>query len=286
MLLYPVPKPNFKVSLSCAYISSKGGYLQFKHARLQTLGSYEVCAIALLIIPAHCLHCDATLQRVFDPITRTVVHLTPLPAEHGLGDDLSFLGAPVPDSEACAIADGLMDPVTRQMFKLEELDPAAAQQKQQQQQKQCSSSSSSSSGSSGNSSCGRQPLQQRNSNIPTQQQQQQPCIKAALQKSATAATNNSNSSTGMMWRGRWQPAPAGVAALSKPSRLSTASVMTKQKTLNKFFAPVSSATPATKQQQQQQRSSSGSSSSRSGSKRKTPKVRIAYTLSSQLVVCV
>jgi hypothetical protein len=223
---------------------------------------------------------------VFDPITRTVVHLTPLPAEHGLGDDLSFLGAPVPDSEACAIADGLMDPVTRQMFNLEELDPAAAQQKQQQQKQSNSNSSSSGSGSSG-----RQPLQQRNGNIPAQQQQQQPCIKAALQKSATAATNNSSgssssSSTGMMWRGRWQPAPAGVAALSKPNRLSTASVMTKQKTLNKFFAPVSSATPAAKQQQQQRRNTSGSSSSRSGSKRKTPKVRIAYTLSSQLVVCV
>jgi hypothetical protein len=217
---------------------------------------------------AHCLHCDAPLQRVFDPITRTVVHLTPLPAEHGLGDDLSFLGAPVPDSEACAIADGLMDPVTRQMFSLEELDPAAAQQNQQQKQ-QCSSSS-------GNSSSGRQPLQQRNSNIPVQQQQRQPCIKTALQKSAAAATSNSSStgsssSTGMMWRGRWQPAPAGVAARSKPSRLSTATVMTKQKTLNKFFAPVSSAAPATKQQQQQRRTSS-SSTSRTGSKRKTPKV--------------
>ena len=194
-------------------------------------------------------------------MTRTVVHLTPLPADHGLGDDLSFLGAAVPDTEACAIADGLMDPVTRQMFSLEELDPAAAQQKQQQQQ--CSSSNS--------SSTGRQPLQQRNSNIPPQQQQQQPSIKAVLQKSAAAASSSSSCSTGMMWRGRWQPAPAGVAALSKPSWMSTASVMTKLKTLNNFFAPVSSATPASKQQQRRSNSSRSGSRS-SSSKRKTPKV--------------
>lgn len=55
-------------------------------------------------------------QRVYDPVSRSVVHLMRLPAEHGLGEDLSFLGPPVPDAQAVAIAQGLMDPVTRTMF--------------------------------------------------------------------------------------------------------------------------------------------------------------------------
>ena len=55
-------------------------------------------------------------QQVFDPARRAAVPLTPLPEGLAWADVESFLGPPVPDAIACAIADGQMDPITREYY--------------------------------------------------------------------------------------------------------------------------------------------------------------------------
>ncbi|CAM9112653.1 unnamed protein product [Pylaiella littoralis] len=73
-------------------------------------------------------------QRAFDPVSRSVVHMTPLPESlpdaimtpaeaHGSGSDvvdraaaLAFLGPPVAQERGCAVADGDMDPITGEVF--------------------------------------------------------------------------------------------------------------------------------------------------------------------------
>lgn len=56
-------------------------------------------------------------QRVFDPATKKLVPLTPIPAEHLAQDPaMKFLGPIIPHEDAQAIAEGDMDPITRTIF--------------------------------------------------------------------------------------------------------------------------------------------------------------------------
>ncbi|CAN0550607.1 unnamed protein product, partial [Ectocarpus sp. 12 AP-2014] len=75
-------------------------------------------------------------QRAFDPVSRSVVHMTPLPdilpsaittsssaANDGMGPRdldraaaLAFLGPPVEQERGCAVADGDVDPITGETF--------------------------------------------------------------------------------------------------------------------------------------------------------------------------
>eukprot|EP00762_Andalucia_godoyi_P004994 ANDGO_01484.mRNA.1 Exonuclease 1 len=58
-------------------------------------------------------------QCVFDPRIRKTVHLTPVSQsvlERDIGKDLDFLGKLLDDDVAGAIADGFMDPVSKEMF--------------------------------------------------------------------------------------------------------------------------------------------------------------------------
>ena len=63
-------------------------------------------------------HAELTFchQQVFDPARRAAVPLTPLPEGLSWADVESFLGPPVPDAIACDIADGRMDPITREYY--------------------------------------------------------------------------------------------------------------------------------------------------------------------------
>ncbi|GAA5870805.1 hypothetical protein JCM1840_006809 [Sporobolomyces johnsonii] len=52
-------------------------------------------------------------QRVFDPVDRQLVHFSPLP--QGMNaDEMPFVGAPLEEEYACDLADGNIDPITKE----------------------------------------------------------------------------------------------------------------------------------------------------------------------------
>ncbi|GAA5924300.1 hypothetical protein JCM1841_001355 [Sporobolomyces salmonicolor] len=61
-------------------------------------------------------------QRVFDPVDRQLVHFTPLPPGMN-ADEMPFVGAPLEREYACDVADGNIDPITKE--RMVDLMPAA-----------------------------------------------------------------------------------------------------------------------------------------------------------------
>ncbi|KAL2343232.1 hypothetical protein Fmac_004517 [Flemingia macrophylla] len=58
-------------------------------------------------------------QRVYDPISENIVHLSDIPDD--IGDELDFLGPPLPKDIAQGIAKGDLDPITKMPFEGENL---------------------------------------------------------------------------------------------------------------------------------------------------------------------
>jgi len=56
---------------------------------------------------------------VWDPHAGALRHLTPVPEDCEFANDLSFLGPKFDDDEARRIAEGELNPITRQKFKME-----------------------------------------------------------------------------------------------------------------------------------------------------------------------
>ncbi|KAF0694687.1 Aste57867_14457 [Aphanomyces stellatus] len=64
-------------------------------------------------------------QRVYDPVTQTLVHVTPLPAAL-IGQNTDFLGPVISNELAKGIAEGEIDPITEALFTHTPLLPAPA----------------------------------------------------------------------------------------------------------------------------------------------------------------
>ncbi|XP_045825675.1 exonuclease 1 isoform X1 [Trifolium pratense] len=54
-------------------------------------------------------------QRVYDPVSESIVHLANIPED--VGDELDFLGPPLPKDIAQGIAEGDLDPITKMPFE-------------------------------------------------------------------------------------------------------------------------------------------------------------------------
>ncbi|KAG6573339.1 Exonuclease 1, partial [Cucurbita argyrosperma subsp. sororia] len=65
-------------------------------------------------------------QRVYDPITEDIVHLSPI--SHNIGDDLDFLG-PYPFLWTKGIAEGDIDPCTNLPFQEQNINPGVVHEK-------------------------------------------------------------------------------------------------------------------------------------------------------------
>ncbi|XP_023541520.1 exonuclease 1 isoform X2 [Cucurbita pepo subsp. pepo] len=66
-------------------------------------------------------------QRVYDPITEDIVHLSPI--SHNIGDDFDFLGPSIPQHIAKGIAEGDIDPCTNLPFQEQNINLGVVHEK-------------------------------------------------------------------------------------------------------------------------------------------------------------
>ncbi|BAT73569.1 hypothetical protein LR48_Vigan01g038800 [Vigna angularis] len=114
----------------CDYLQSLPGMgLKRAHASIKKFGSYDKVLKHLrysgVSVPP--LYEESfkkairtfQYQRVYDPINENIVHLSNIPDD--IGDELDFLGPPIPKEIAQRIAKGDLDPITKMPFEGENL---------------------------------------------------------------------------------------------------------------------------------------------------------------------
>ncbi|XP_027916681.1 exonuclease 1 isoform X2 [Vigna unguiculata] len=114
----------------CDYLQSLPGMgLKRAHASIKKFGSYDKVLKHLrysgVSVPP--LYEESfkkairtfQYQRVYDPINENIVHLSNIPDD--IGDELDFLGPPIPKDIAQRIAKGDLDPITKMPFEGENL---------------------------------------------------------------------------------------------------------------------------------------------------------------------